>query len=639
MAACAEPDGGEPMAPDAACAEASLFEARVSFGDLFSAYKSWSSPVLHLANVLMTQGSALTWGERELIAGYVSTLQGCSLCTVVHTKAANSLGVDTAVVHQLIEDIDQAAVDPKLRPLFKYVKKLVVSPSALSENDVVAVRSAGWSKRALFEAVAITGYFTMMNKIEFGMLFKAGWDEDSLREVHSGMGAHLANAGYTGMADICGVPRLTCSPDTRPPLLPEAPPSLSSAGLRTGEGWPAETRLHGRPLCTGMTVLLQGLNSQHNGKTASLLEYVPHAGNWRAELSNAMVIRVDPTNCVALVPSQRPDAATQPMAPAASSPQPPVAARVPPVAPQQHRQPHQPQGVVRAVPAAAVQHAGSALLQLPAARSVPPTPDESPHLAPAVPLDGLCGAPSVTPPPQLPSALPTVPSRTSPSGSDSGLRGAATAPGVSTSISAPSPAPAIAVDKQQLVIDALQRACRIGSEANQQPWSYVLVRDMQLRRRIRQVAEEAEKTNVLGGRLNSQWIEDLRAAGQTDACLWQRPALEHAPFCIALLRHVWRPRGRKLPIYFPEQVAALSCGYFLARLEASGLPAEVIRIRFGEQDPPRSSSGPSGVSAHTQLRDLLGRPANEKLMLLVVCGHQVPPLPSSKPFEEMVAVR
>ena len=50
-------------------------------------------------------------------------------------------------------------------------------------------------------------------------------------------------------------------------------------------------------LLPGQRVTLQNLkNGMHNGKTGKVLEYVVHAGNWRVELDNALVIRITEEN-------------------------------------------------------------------------------------------------------------------------------------------------------------------------------------------------------------------------------------------------------------------------------------------------------------------------------------------------------
>ena len=61
---------------------------------------------------------------------------------------------------------------------------------------------------------------------------------------------------------------------------------------------PAEDVVQLRP---GMRVQLQNMrNIAHNGKKCVVLEYVPHADNWRVELETAVAVRVTAANCIPL---------------------------------------------------------------------------------------------------------------------------------------------------------------------------------------------------------------------------------------------------------------------------------------------------------------------------------------------------
>ncbi len=81
---------------------------------------------------------------------------------------AEELGVCEAVLPALLDNIDSAPIDARLRPILQYVRKLTLTPSRLVEADATAVYDASWDSEALFQAIAITAYFNFCNRITAG---------------------------------------------------------------------------------------------------------------------------------------------------------------------------------------------------------------------------------------------------------------------------------------------------------------------------------------------------------------------------------------------------------------------------------------------------------------------------------------
>jgi nitroreductase len=78
---------------------------------------------------------------------------------------------------------------------------------------------------------------------------------------------------------------------------------------------------------------------------------------------------------------------------------------------------------------------------------------------------------------------------------------------------------------------AIRAAASAPSGANMQPWKFVVVRDRELKQRIRIAAEEEEKENY-GGRMPEEWLRAL-APLQTD---WRKEFLEIAPLLIVVFK-------------------------------------------------------------------------------------------------------
>ena len=139
--------------------------------------------------------SPFTEGERELIAAYVSGLNHCRYCHGVHSATAELLGIKRELVDSRI-DIDGAAVDPKMRPVLHYARKLTQQPSNLTQADANAIFAAGWEEPALYYTVAVTALFNFMNRLVEGMGIEL--DPSYIKPASE----RLARRGYLPLIDM-----------------------------------------------------------------------------------------------------------------------------------------------------------------------------------------------------------------------------------------------------------------------------------------------------------------------------------------------------------------------------------------------------------------------------------------------------
>jgi uncharacterized peroxidase-related enzyme len=126
---------------------------------------------------IMRGPSPLSFAQRELLGAYVSALNGCSYCAGSHTNTARMFGVDPGLLQQLLDDIEAAAIDSKLKPLFTFIGKLVKTPYKMVQKDAEAVFAAGWDEDALHSAVAVCCTFEFMNHLILGMGINASRDD------------------------------------------------------------------------------------------------------------------------------------------------------------------------------------------------------------------------------------------------------------------------------------------------------------------------------------------------------------------------------------------------------------------------------------------------------------------------------
>ncbi len=125
-------------------------------------------PFVHFLREVMRGPSPFTDSERELIGAYTSGLNDCDFCQDTHLSTAMALGVEPAILKSLMDNIDVAPVDEKMKPVLRFVKKLTEQPARIVESDLDAVRAAGWNDQALHDAIAVCGLFSYMNRLVFG---------------------------------------------------------------------------------------------------------------------------------------------------------------------------------------------------------------------------------------------------------------------------------------------------------------------------------------------------------------------------------------------------------------------------------------------------------------------------------------
>ena len=127
-------------------------------------------PLSELAEVLLRGPGTLTRGERELIAAYVSWLNGCRYCSSSHSAcAAAQLPGGMAVVEQVRADPSAAPVSAKLEALLQIASAVVISGHAVAADHVTRARAAGATDREIHDTVLIAATFCMFNRYVDGL--------------------------------------------------------------------------------------------------------------------------------------------------------------------------------------------------------------------------------------------------------------------------------------------------------------------------------------------------------------------------------------------------------------------------------------------------------------------------------------
>ena len=151
---------------------------------------------------------------------------------------------------------------------------------------------------------------------------------------------------------------------------------------------------------------------------------------------------------------------------------------------------------------------------------------------------------------------------------------------------------------------AIRAAGTAPSGANHQPWHFAAVSSPEAKRAIRLAAEEEER-DFYANRASAEWLAALAPLG-TDH---EKPFLETAPWlivCFGQRKGGMEEDGQATNYYVTESVG-IACGLLLATLHEAGLATLT------------HTPSPMGF-----LREICGRPAHEKPLMIVVAGHPAP---------------
>ena len=173
----------------------------------------------------------------------------------------------------------------------------------------------------------------------------------------------------------------------------------------------------------------------------------------------------------------------------------------------------------------------------------------------------------------------------------------------------------------EVIENILKTAISSPSGANKQPWSFVVVKNKSIKKKIRIAAEKEEK-KFYEQRATNEWLEDLNKFGTT----WEKSFLEKAPILIIVFRQSYDNSGsKKRKNYYVNESVGIACGFLLTAIQNAGLVSLT------------HTPSPMGF-----LEQILKRPKNEKAYLLIPIGFpaknaQVPIL-DKKPYTDSVKV-
>lgn len=150
-------------------------------------------PINQLVEVLLQGPSALTKGEREMIATRVSTLNECKYCASIHGAIARAhLGEEAPLVAQVAHDPESAPVSRKLKALLRIAASVQQGGRSVTDAQIAEARAEGATDLEIHDTVLIAAVFCMANRYVDGL---ATWAPDD-QQIYDRAGSFRAANGY-----------------------------------------------------------------------------------------------------------------------------------------------------------------------------------------------------------------------------------------------------------------------------------------------------------------------------------------------------------------------------------------------------------------------------------------------------------
>lgn len=153
----------------------------------------------------------------------------------------------------------------------------------------------------------------------------------------------------------------------------------------------------------------------------------------------------------------------------------------------------------------------------------------------------------------------------------------------------------------EIINNILKTASTAPSGAHKQPWTFCVIRNSELKHKIRELAEEEEKKNY-SGRMSERWIKDLEPLGTDEV----KEFIDIAPWIVVVMKksYDFDENGKKVNNYYVNESVGIASGFLIAAIHNAGL------VTLTHTPSPMNF-----------IARALERPENEKPYLLLPVGY------------------
>lgn len=116
-------------------------------------------------DVLMRAEGGLSRAERETIVVAVSSENRCQYCVTAHAAVLRVIGEDAAHVESIAIDWRTAVLAQRTRAMLAFASRVNEQAFAATEDEIAALREAGFSDDDIWDIAAIAAFFGFSNRM------------------------------------------------------------------------------------------------------------------------------------------------------------------------------------------------------------------------------------------------------------------------------------------------------------------------------------------------------------------------------------------------------------------------------------------------------------------------------------------
>jgi AhpD family alkylhydroperoxidase len=124
----------------------------------------YGNPMKRITHEAMRGPSAWSVGDRELMAAYVSKVNGTEFCIKAHSAVAGRAYQDDARVSATLADLDTAPIGEPLRATLRMLGKLA-RDNTIDARDARTLLAAGVSRAQIEDALAVALAFNVTDRL------------------------------------------------------------------------------------------------------------------------------------------------------------------------------------------------------------------------------------------------------------------------------------------------------------------------------------------------------------------------------------------------------------------------------------------------------------------------------------------
>ena len=154
----------------------------------------------------------------------------------------------------------------------------------------------------------------------------------------------------------------------------------------------------------------------------------------------------------------------------------------------------------------------------------------------------------------------------------------------------------------EVIENIIKTASTAPSGAHKQPWTFCVIKSANIKKKIREAAEEEERKSY-ESRMSDVWLNDLKPLGTNP----DKAFLEIAPYLIVVFKRPFEygESGERHQNYYVNESVGLACGFLISAIHHAGL------VTLTHTPSPMRF-----------LEKILKRPDNERAFLLLPVGYE-----------------